>query len=778
MGTATVWRLAINCGLIGWIAVACTAGSGRTLSTAELLLDLARDHGLNCRGQQTTADVQHIRTLLRAAVRLDPRLSDAYMWLHELAVLCEDQQEAVETVRRLVAADPAHQGAFARWLEVGLEANQTVEKRAEWLTGMLDTSAARPELQAMVYVQLSRLALTRLDRDAAGQYANQALALDPVNPDAAALQLELLNENAEPHVRLAAALLFLQLSPYHVDTAWQVGVLLDQHGFSEQAQTFYEHALEIHRRVEPHARPPATHLLQLARHALTLEQFEAAGQYVREAIAADPGVAAEAGILLHWLYAHQGWEAQADEVRAQLAKRFANLRQPNEWPVNEVAQAAWFYCTLDEQPQRALMLAEAAAARAPQDVFVMRVLGWAQLANLQIAEAVQTLLPIAADDPYAAYHLARLAQGNGNAAGAERIMRGLKLPPGSGPAHELLAGLGLPPAATQPSASYPAIAHTLAAFNQDVLAFHRAPDRFLDAAVNVEDRSPAPGEPWRLECTLTNRASFPITLGPEWMVNPVFLLSFEMEGDRQRQYPHLLTITLDRLRVIPPGATVKIRRTIDVGPLRRVSRRTPQQAQRVTVRALLDPVRGPDGQWQPGLGGQTLPPVYFNRLPAGTSREALHVLFHALTADSDAARFRAVEVLAQLLSEKQRHDLGRLNYRPEPIPAQRVQQALLASLSSESWELRSRTLDTLQIVGFDAAMLRAVESCLEHPHWLVRLMAVRLLGARQGKACRSKLQPLADSDPDELVRALAGAYIASWESAAPATQPVEGSGRR
>jgi hypothetical protein len=763
MATAWVRLVAIGSWLIAGAATVFAAGRNEVLSTPELLLDLARDHGLDCRGTQTPADVRQIQTLLRAATRLDPRVTAAYVWLHELAVLRGEPQDAAEALRRLIAVDPAYEGAQLRWLEVALEQNPTVEKRTEWLQAQLAANAGRPKMQAMIHVHLGRLALLGLDRPRAQEHVNQALTLDPWNPEAAALHLELLSAESPPETRLRAALKFLSLCPLHVETAWRIGSLLDQHGFDEDAATFFDHALEVHRLANPGAPVPGAYLLQWAYHALARGQSDAAAQRATEAIAADPAAAAEAGMFLHWLRTRQGRTADADAIREQLSRRFAALREPGEWLVNEVAQAAWFYCTIDKQPQRALMLAEAAAARAPADAFVTRVLGWAQAANIQAEQAQRTLLPIAGHDPYAAYQVAKLLKDAGEEAAAKRVLGALTLRPHVGPAQELLSRLGWDEAATQPAAErYPRLAAALAEFDRDVLAFHREPGRFLQVAVSPEDRTPNPGEPWWMEFTLANRARFPITLGPDLLVNPVFLLSFELEGDRRREFPNLLTISLDRTRVIPPGQTVQARYTVDLGPLRRASRLTPQHVQRVVVRAILDPVCGPDGRWRPGVTGQSLGPVYFNRLPAGTSREALHALFSALNG------------LAELLSEAQRARLGRLSYKPEAVPLGPMQQSLLAGLNSDSWELRARTLDALQVAGFDAPALQAVESCLDHPHWLVRLMAVRLLASRQGAAAKTRLEPIVRGDPDDLVREMASSCLAALEAPPLATQPAQG----
>ncbi len=234
-----------------------------------------------------------------------------------------------------------------------------------------------------------------------------------------------------------------------------------------------------------------------------------------------------------------------------------------------------------------------------------------------------------------------------------------------------------------------------------------------------------------------------------------------IEGDQRREFAALMTVNLDSVRILRPGQTVRVRRTLDVGPPRRVSRLTPQQVQRVALDVILDPVQSADGQWGPGPAGQRLRPIYCNRLPASTGPEALAALFDALTGDSQAARARAIEVLAELLGEAQRARIKAPNYHPASVPTDRLEAALLNLLGSESWELRVRTLDALQIAGLDRRMVDAAEACLKHEHWLVRLMALRLL-ARQGAAFAPRAEALAKDDPDELVRALAQSYVSKW----------------
>ena len=757
------------------VLMGASTGGAEPLTTPELLVDLARDHGLNQRGKQSAADVQLVRALLRSATRLDPKLASAYVWLYELATLEGDTEEAGRMLGGLLEADPTHQDAFARWLAAGLTVRHTIEERTEWLAAV-GASRRTPAQMSMVHVALARQAMEQLDVERARGELRQALELEPASVEAAALMVEALGSGATDAERLGAALGLLRVAPNSVTSAADVALILDHHGLVEEAAEFYEHAAAVSGQMGQAGALPGRTLLAWARNLEARGLAAEAAEQARRAAEADPGVAAEAGIFLYFLLESQSSGA-GESVRTQLAQRFATIREPSEWPVNEVAQAAWFYCTVELQPDRALMLARSACERAGQP-FTVRVLGWAEAAN-GVATAGETLSGVAAHDPYAAYALAKLLVDSGDSAGARRVVAELSPKPVAGRAYELLnalgSGMAAGTAASQPTseatsqpttreavASDPEMMRVLGEFDRRVFDFAREPERFLEATVEMEDRSVRPGEPWWCVFKLKNRGPLAITLGPDGMVNPVFLLSFEVEGDRKREYPALLTVNIDRVRVLHPGESVETRQTLDVGPLRRVARQSPQQSQRVVMRVLLDAVAAPDGTWQVAPGGQRLRPVYFNRVPAGTGRESMNAMFGALGGERVGMRWQAIELMAELLGEQQRAALGRLEYKPAAVPTERIQAQLLNLLGSESWETRVRTLEALQVTGLDRGTVGAVEACLDHSYWPVRLMAVRLL-ARQGAGFAERAEAIARDDADEQVRAVAASYVAKWK---------------
>ncbi len=738
-----------------------TAARTGPLSTSELLVHLARDHGLKQRGQQTPADVKHVQALLEAAVRLDADQAHAYTWLYELARLRGDQDAADQAAVGLLKADPTHEGAFSLWLAAGLRSQHTLEDRETWLRAVLKTQRP-PTMTALVHAELARIQLERLDTTAARQELKTALALEPACVEAATLMLACVPDDAPPGAELATLLRVIELRPFALDLVWRTARLLDEHGFPSSAEPFYDYVVAVEAKQSPDVDPPAAFLLDMARNQFSLDKLDEAVKLAERAVAGNPADRAEAGWLLRYLLARADRPIDAARVSRRLKSRFAAIRDPDEFPVNEVAQAAWFYSTVDDQPERALLLARNAFDRAPSDDFVRRVLGWALERNNQPDRAMELLQPIARRDPYAAYMRARIRQQQGDIIGALRAALAIDPPPRPGPAQDLLASLQLDLPADQAAAErYPQIPAALADFDERVLSFHEDPAAILEARVVPVSLSPRPGEPWWTTFSLTNRGPYPLTLGPDGMVNPVFLITIRMEGDRNREYPALMSISVDRDRVLYPGETVRVRRALNVGPLRTASRHTPQHMQRIALDVILDAGLDASGDWRPSPGGQQLDTVYFNRVPAATGHQAMEALFNTLASGDLPQRALAIEVLAELLGEWQRGAIDRLSYEPDPIPTRRIHGALLSLLSSDSWELRARALDAIQVMGLDRKLTAAVDDCLSHPHWLVRLLATRVV-ARQGKSAAERVGSIARNDRDDIVRVLAESYLQAW----------------
>lgn len=765
-----IQRMAAHLVALVSLVVSSPAGDGvnPALATPRWLIDLARDAVTTGRGSADAAAVLQAQALYAAAVRLDAQQPDAYLGLYECAGLRDQPETAAAALDKLLNVDGTHELAFERWIDAGLSGAQTLELQRDWLEQTLQLRDFGDRRKALVHLRLAANALRRMAPDEARLQLDRAMAYDADQPDGLRMRVELLTTRAPPHVQVRTVLAALRTNPTRVEDAWLVATLLDAYGFTEQARRFFDYAVELVKLTHPGVALPADYQLDLARNRAGWGKLDEAETFCRAAIAADPA-ALHARLYLHWLLNKAGRIDEAAALAVQLRRTFNELGDPGRASVSELAQAAWFFCSIDPQPRPALRLAEEAARRAADDTFVQRVLGWAQALNGRTKEATATLAPLAAGDPLAAYQLARILLDAGDSTGAARVVAQIARLPAGGPAADLLASLGIPAAEVQsPQRRYPEVADALTDFDFSLLDFHRDPARFVAAEISVESDGLAPGEPWWFVLSLTNRGTFPVTLGPGFSVNPTFVLSVDVQGDRQRTYPGLFLLSLDRRRVLPPGESVRLRQTLNVGPLRRLSRLTPQQLMRVTVNAILDPQQASDGSWSPSAFGQRLAPLVFNRLPLRAAE--IPSLIEAAKSTAPAERFRAIEVLADVLGESQRAAAKRLAYEPEAVPAERIAAVLLTALQSDDAQERARTLDALLVTGLDQRMLDAVRRCLKNKHWLVRMLAIRLLAEREGAAVERTVAALGRDDPDELVRDVCAAYLRRWQSPS-ASQP-------
>ena len=797
MRNARLARVTVIC---GWLA-ACVgaAWSAPPRTTAQWLLDLARDHALRVRDTPTDADLLLVEALLHAALRVDPDSFETQHALFELAALRNDRVASEAALRRLFELDPTHVGIARGYVRLELADAHTSEQRERVLLGVIGDARYSAYTKAQTCTDLARLAAARLDQTRVDEWLDRAGEIEPDCPDAALAAYELLPANASAERRVATALRLLRICPLHVDAAWEVGLHCDAAGLTEDAARFLEHAQDVRRAADPRATLPAAQLIDWARHLVTRGEYFDAASALEQALTRDPD-RLDAAFQLFWLYDQQRRQSAARGLAEALSDRFARVRDPDAWPVDEVAQAAWFHVVIDLEPHRALHLARAAFDRAPQDSFTRRVLGMALLLNREPEQARTVLAPLAADDPYAAAAMIELLRASGEDAAAARLVAEWRHRPVYGPARTLLRRslspssspttaptatpttapttaptLTATPSPTTAPTSAPApeepvtlttddanwLRPLLDAFDPTVLEMAHETGRFLRAELRTDQPSVRTDEPCWLTLSLTNRADFPIALGPEWTVNPAFLLSISIDGDRERRYPYLTTVLLDHDVLLKPGASVRLRRPFDIGPPRRVARLTPQQLQRFTIEAILDPVQDGQGHWRPGACGQELDPVYYNRQPQPTGADAMVHLFGRLASETPSDQFAAVQTLAQLLGERQRAAGGGLTYRPAPIPAERIHAALVGALESPSWELRARALDALRIAGLDVKLLRLARANLRHEHWAVRLMALRLL-ARQGASFADEAARVAQHDADELVRLLARSVVVRW----------------
>lgn len=743
----------------------------RPRTQTELLIDLARDATVG-RKELSEPELDSARVYLRAALKHDPKSLDALSILLELETLTGRESAVGPLLDAYAIADPGNDAVFSRWLERGPAGPQTRESLQGWLNGILGSSRSA-EQRSQAGVRLAELAIERLDTEEASRLVREAIEQCPNCPAPRQTQLALLSANAPPAERVAAILAVLRTDPVAVEAAWQGAFLLDQLGFWADAQMLYDHAFRQHSRRNPGAPVPFACLLRAAENAFARNQRDAAAALMSSALF-HGGLDLETGPNAIWLVSRVGPSDQLVPLRTRLTQMATAVADSvPAHSAEDCARAAFILCVTEPSSKSIEKLATAAAEKSPESRLAQRVLGWSHAIAGRKDEAIAALSRVAEIDPFAAAKLAVLQKNSGDEDGARRTLAGLKDAPLFGFAREMLGRVGLEAPASQPTEQHPEVVGLLRDFDRGIFEFDTDPARYFDVEMEIETLNPEPGVAWRASFTLKSKATFPIPLGRDGLLNPVFLLSFRVEADRLREYPALFAVTLDRWPALAPGATLRVSRTLDVGPLRAIARRFPQQPLRVSVQAIFDPVLAADGRWIAGNCGRELRMQSLSRSPAVATPEGLAALLESASKGFPAARFLALSALGDLLGEQQRFDSGKLSFAPKAVfDSAPVADALRMAINNENWETRGRALDALQSAGLDAATVSAVQQASRDHHWLVRLMAVRLMG-RLPASFADDLKRAADSDADELVRELARALLFASSRQAAASAPAE-----
>ncbi len=311
-------------------------------------------------------------------------------------------------------------------------------------------------------------------------------------------------------------------------------------------------------------------------------------------------------------------------------------------------------------------------------------------------------------------------------------------------------------AGPQPATDLSEVRNLLQRFDTTILKFHRAPMEYVALSAEPAVMTVVYGQPVRCTWTLTNNAGFPIVLGADALVDPQLLISIrreESDGVVSAKADGYLSISLARRRVLMPGQSVSITRTLDLGPARQLLRRHVHDRCRFVFSAVLDPQPRRNGTWTSRL--RAFPPtmVRVDRAGIDPSAEAMQRLFAKLGSSRVGERVEGVVALGGIIAEGKR-DHAVLESR----------RRLLDALADRSWYVRARALGALANVDFDQTTIERAAACLSDSHWLVRMLAIDLFTVKQRATFLPVLEHVKQDDPDVLVRRLARLQAERFDS--------------
>lgn len=794
---------------LGWnLAPARAQEAGNRSSAESAMAEQCAEEAQNLLRLRNIVDPawQASAAMLQAAVRLNPDDPRYLRLLSEAQLQVRNEAGALDTLRQLVAKDPASQTAQIQLIDLYQSSLQTAEARMDHLKNLLGVQAIPEPVRSHVALRLARLYMERSQAEQALNMLSQAVRLNPQNLSALQMRYQMLQSSGSPLERSTVLMAMLRANPAQPAVAATLANETAQVGLVDDSLSWYGVALNVYNRLGQ--LPPAQTAVDYAAELFISGQSPAAIGWVTQLLQMDP-TNVDAWFLRLVIERGNGNKDLYDKAkhdalvaltnRLQMARQAAGHKdaatQPIETPgeasipdvtaevkaINEktaqeirsaytmsLIDLAWFEAYFNEQPAQVRKLLDSLKLLLPADNLTLaRLEGWAMLLEGKKDEAKVKLSAVSDRDPLGALGLIRLA--DKNAAGeqsAGAIGRRIFNDNPSGVLGALLWG-ELNSHGVQVILSQQAVGikMELEKFPTDWLKIIDSPDGFYVLRAVPQQVSHQFGEPMFAQITLRNISNYPLTVSPDGVIRPDLWIDAQLRGAAQQGVPPVFDRLAQQI-LLPPGQSMSQIVRVDQGALDQLFASNPSISVQVYATLMTNPTtfRGGVG---PGPAGYK---VQFGRIfeRAGfplTSEEAKRKLLDRVNNGSGADRIHAIELLAsyaRFFSSQEGNQ-----FRPlvdEFTAVLRRAGAEPTSASIRAWANYQRLvlLPPAQRAG-------EIKPLLGEADWLVRLMA---LLATQGIDQNQQIQLLsgpAQNDADPIVRQYASSMTALLKIAA--TQP-------
>ncbi len=761
---AVVRRL-VGCGLL-LAAILPTNAHARQPADAgagQWLLDHARHLALETDSTPSVGQVRSMLVWLQAATRIDPTLGQAYRAQRDLLLLLGRGEQAFDALKQYCRHQTTDHAERLAYLTQAFDRLQTADQRADFCRSHLQEPDLPPPLASELHRLLAETLSGIGDLESAKSHARQAVEAYRFNFTARRLQAELDSRPPAPHQQVEFLLTSISATPHHPQPMWQLALFFDSLSLHDQAQPWYARAGDL-LSANSDGRPPFELQWDAAR------SLRDAGHLDRLlAWCEQNGANADERFLLDSLIVDQARSIGRDDLVQSnllgLGQRIAELEEQVQRQENVEldVRIAWYYIHTDPAPEKALKFSEQAIAAQPDDPTVQRVRGLALVLAQRWADARAVLGPLCApsmSDQWAGWGLARALVGLGKDEDALIMLRDAEQLRRSGPAYErvveLLEQLGQAPL---PRPEHSPVLSALDAFDARVLDFAKFPQRFCELSVVPVNPHPHYAEPWLGRVTLTNRGPFAITIGPGQMIDGNLLVSAKSTAPQPLVLDGYLTESLALRPMLEPGQRMEVTLRLDVGPVADLALASPQREIVVTFDVTLDPISNHGRPSGNEAMGKLTDSVAIVRPAFRYDRAGAAGLSANLRASNPADRCRVFETVSGLLVERLAVMRKPADYAPVRIDRHQLQEVLLAGVKDPDPAVRARTIRALARLPFETPQVQAVAPLLSDPHWLVRLVAVDVLASQQGQVFKRVAERLAKSDPDALVKELAGLHL-------------------
>jgi tetratricopeptide (TPR) repeat protein len=768
--------------------------------------------------------------LLKGAVRLDPNEVRFARLLAEAALQAGDEATAIDAYQAINRLERGNNAvAQIRLLDLYSGRMETADARLRYLIGDADqhkgvygSTSVASEVRAHAAFLASQVYFERAQTSEGMRMIEEALRLFPLSPEALKAKYELTGGGgATPRERVALLLQMLNSNPCQPGVMARVAQELADVGMHEQALNWYNVAVTLTRAVGRGITPQDLDRLA-AQLVITggtpLAREIAAANLQQNARNVDAA-------MINVLIARRGGDEEAlkkalGDAEQALILRAVNVgqqmrgepvtTQPSDQPVNvdvpgdikrlqesgdanltaeyasTLADLAWLRVYFQQNGQGAAQVIAQLRQLLPADsVTLARLEGWAFLVAGQAQEAQSKLSAVADRDPLAQLGMIRLTEKDNPERATEEARKLMDDNPSGllgAIIHDALRDKRLKlPAGQQPPLS-PAgheVKAELDRFPKDWLDFIQQPDKFYLIRCEPVKVEHLYGEPVVARVIVKNTGNHDITVGPDGAIRPDLWFDVQVRGALN---DFVQGVTFDRFSqqvVLRPGQAMEQTVRVDQDRL----------LQLLNARASL-----------------TLPLFYFvvtNPLSTsisiapgpGGQRQSFFRTVHrvGLAVDHKAFNNTVMATLGELnngTADRKLRALQKLGWFAIIFP-QMPEEADRAKSAEVLGHMHKLTNDPNPVVrawaGYVMARLSVVtaeqrqaviKEMLEDPSWEARMLGTLLVQGMDPAQWKTVAGPLAEGDPDPLVREIADAVIDFADNPAatqPATtQPAEG----
>ncbi|HPF40685.1 MAG TPA: tetratricopeptide repeat protein [Phycisphaerae bacterium] len=727
------------------------------------LVNLARHQG-HLRGRaDARSNALHVLALLRAASRVSPDCADAHKWLYDIEQRLGRTQRSKEALTEYVRLRPDDDAAAIQLFRLRLEEMQSIEQRAAYAESELKRKKLSRPYQSELNLWLARRQFERGERDEAAKHLERALLMNPMNIEARELSYKIFGETQPELQRVEIALQLIAANPSQANLIWDLAQYLDSLSMHKRAQEWYNRAIEINSRAD--AGPiPADYWRQLAESYLASRDYEEAISAASEAINADADIAGPRLVRAVACRA-SGDTTRADADLQAVAKLYRDHIQTirEEKDYDAAADVAWFFCVFERDARLAMEMSEFAMSPFHPSDKAKIARGCALNLNSRREDAIATLEPLVATDPFAACEFARIQFEQNQRDDAMKTLTQAAGMRSTGIGRQMIAELITKEGGQVPSRTIDTkITAVLDKFRRDVFDYHKRPGDFLRFTIKSESNLFDPTAPIRATFRMENIGAFPITFGEGYMARPLVSVSVKLGGDNGRQFDNYLTVLMSSRPTLLPGDAFEDTISLDVGEVRTYLTRHIDQPIPIAISAMFDPIWD-GGMMRAGLGTIAVGPFNTVRGPLDASPAGVDRLIAAADANNIADRVRAADRIGALLATI---DDASSQTKVAPELKKRLDAALARLLTDSAWQVKSHALVAAGWSPLNDDTTTAAAPQVRASQPIVKLLAVRLFANQHGSKFREVLEEFCSSDPDESVRLLAASYLPESAQAA------------